>query len=159
MYHPNNELIHTFYRAFDDGDGQTMAACYHDDATFSDPVFPDLSAAEVRAMWQMLCEADDLKVEVSNVSADEDSGQARWDAWYTFTATNRKVHNIIDARFEFQDGLIVSHNDTFDFWRWSRQALGPAGYLLGWTPIVQNKVQSQAGRQLTRWIERRDSNE
>ena len=38
----NQQLIERFYRAFDEGDGDAMAACYAPDARFSDPVFPDL---------------------------------------------------------------------------------------------------------------------
>ncbi|MOA55161.1 hypothetical protein D3C78_1789040 [compost metagenome] len=43
-----------------------------------------------------------------------------------------------------RDGLICQHDDTFDLWRWSRQALGVPGMLLGWSPLVQNKVRLQA---------------
>ena len=53
--HPNEELISRFYTAFAAGDHETMAASYTDDASFSDPVFPHLSADEVGAMWRMFC--------------------------------------------------------------------------------------------------------
>ena len=62
------------------------------------------------------------------------------------------VHNIIDAEFEFRDGLILRHKDTFDLWRWTRQALGATGVLLGWTPMVQNKVRAQGGGGLIKFI-------
>jgi hypothetical protein len=53
--------------------------------------------------------------------------------------------NIIDAKFSFNsDGLIVTHVDTFDLWRWSRMALGCMGITLGWTSFVQNKIRKQA---------------
>ena len=52
--------------------------------------------------------------------------------------------NDIQARFVFRDGKICEHHDTFDLWRWSRQALGTTGLLLGWTPLVQGKVRQQA---------------
>ena len=150
--HPNAQLLTDFYEAFDRHDGKAMAAAYHDDATFSDPVFPDLDAGGVRAMWQMLTSrSDDLRVEFSGIEADDTTGRAHWEAWYTFTTTGRKVHNIIDATFEFRDGKIVRHVDEFDFWRWSREALGLTGVLLGWTPIVRNKVQRTAGSQLEKW--------
>lgn len=152
--HPNAELLTDFYDAFDRHDGQEMASAYHDQAHFSDPVFPDLDAAGVRAMWRMLTSrSDDLRVEVSGIEADDETGKAHWEAWYTFSATGRKVHNIIDATFEFRDGEIVRHVDEFDFWRWSRHALGMTGVLLGWTPIVRNKVQRTAARQLEKWRE------
>jgi hypothetical protein len=34
-------------------------------------------------------------------------------------------------------------------WRWSQQALGMKGLLLGWTPLVRNKVQQTAAASLT----------
>jgi hypothetical protein len=42
----------------------------------------------------------------------------------------------------------AEHRDAFGFHRWARQALGPAGLLLGWTPLVQGKVRAQAARSL-----------
>ncbi len=52
--------------------------------------------------------------------------------------------NRIDATFAFRDGLIVRHQDHFDFARWARQALGLPGLLLGWSSFLQNKVRAQA---------------
>ena len=46
--------------------------------------------------------------------------------------------------FRFADGLIAEHVDEFSFWKWSRQALGPAGLALGWTPVLRTKVGDQA---------------
>lgn len=153
--HKNAELIQRFYTAFNARDGAAMAACYADDASFSDPVFPDLDAAGVRGMWQMLTGQvkDDFKVTVSGIEADDGTGKAHWEAWYTFS-TGRKVHNKIDASFRFKDGLIVRHDDVFDFWAWSRMGLGPLGLLLGWTPFLKNKVRAQAGGQLERYLSR-----
>lgn len=151
--HPNAELLNRFYTAFAARDGATMTACYHPDATFSDPVFPDLRGAEVGGMWRMLTSrAKDLKIEHSAVVADDSTGSAHWEAWYPFSATGRSVHNIIDASFTFKDGLILTHKDDFDFYRWSRQALGPMGWILGWTPIVKNKVRGQAGAGLKKYL-------
>lgn len=151
--HPNAALIQSFYEAFQRCDGATMAAAYHPDASFSDPVFPDLKGPEVGGMWKMLTgRAADLKVEFSGIEADDQGGKAHWEAWYTFSATGRKVHNVIDATFTFRDGRILTHVDVFDFWRWSRQALGTPGLLLGWSPVVKNKVRDQAGRGLKKFL-------
>lgn len=151
---PNADLIRRFYTAFAARDPAGMAACYHDDVRFSDEVFPDLKGPRAGAMWRMLCErGNDLAVTFADVRADDQSGTATWEAVYTFTATGRKVRNRIVARFRFQDGKIVEHRDAFDFWAWSRQALGPAGWLLGWTPALRRKVQRTAGRQLDRCCE------
>ncbi len=145
-------LIERFYRAFQIRDAATMAACYHDHARFSDPVFTDLDAAGARAMWAMLCaRGKDLRVEFRDVYANQNTGSAHWEAWYTFSASGRKVHNVIDAKFEFRDGLILRHTDTFDFHRWAGQALGLTGKLLGGTAFLQNKVRTQGAKGLAEW--------
>jgi ketosteroid isomerase-like protein len=154
----NAALIDRFYEAFGRRDAETMAACYAPDATFSDPVFQNLRGAEVPSMWRMLCEgATDLKVVHSEVRADGDRGSAHWDADYTFSATGRPVHNEIDASFAFRDGLIAEHVDRFDLWKWTRQALGPVGLALGWSPPVQNKVRAQARARLDEFMATRSN--
>jgi ketosteroid isomerase-like protein len=146
------QLITNLYEAFARLDGEAMAACYAPDATFSDPVFPDLRGGRGGHMWRMLTgQAEDLKIEFGDVQADESSGSAHWEAWYPFSATGRSVHNVIDARFTFRDGLIATHVDSFDLWKWTRMALGLPGVLLGWSPMVQNKVRAQAGKALEIW--------
>ena len=146
--HPNAQLLERFYAAFAKRDHAAMAPCYAPDATFADEVFT-LQGAEIGKMWHMLCvNAKEFSVEFRDITADDKSGRAHWEADYLFSATGRKVHNIIDGEFQFRDGLIVAHRDRFNFWSWSRQALGLAGLLLGWTPIVRNKVRSQAARNL-----------
>ena len=138
-------LIDRFYAAFARRDGAGMAACYAPGATFTDPVFGTLDAADAGAMWRMLtARADDLRIEVPERAAEHGRGTARWVARYTFTQTGRPVVNDVHARFGFADGLITEHVDEFSFWRWSRQALGPAGLALGWTPMLRSKVRGQA---------------
>ena len=150
--HENEQLLRRFYDAFARGDADTMAASYHDEASFSDQVFPDLNASQVRSMWRMLsAQASDLRAESSAIRADAARGSAHWDAYYTFSPTRKKVHNAIDATFEFRDGLIYRHIDSFGFWRWSKQALGLTGALMGWNPVLRTVVRQQAARQLAAW--------
>jgi len=154
--HPNAQLLTDFYSAFQRRDAQAMAACYHPDAEFSDPAFPGLRHARVTSMWTMLCErGKDLELTFRDVQADDRTGRAHWDARYTFGATGRKVLNRIDAEFEFRDGKIVRHHDSFDFYAWSRQALGLMGLLLGWTPLLKNKVRAQARGTLAKYMKER----
>jgi hypothetical protein len=151
--HPNEHLIHQFYSAFQNKDYRTMQDSYHPNAEFSDPVFQNLSANEVKAMWQMLItSATDLQVLSSDVLADDRNGKCQWQAWYTFTATGNKVHNIINATFVFKEGKIVKHYDHFNFWRWSKMALGRPGKLLGWTPFIKNKVSRAARKRLEKFM-------
>ena len=143
--HPNAELIARFYAALNAKDGAAMAASYAPDGTFEDPAFGRLNADEAGAMWRMLTSrAGDLTVEVSEITADDRTGSAHWVAHYTFTQTGRRVVNDIHASFRFADGLIVEHEDRFDWWRWARQALGPAGLLMGWNPLFHNAVRKKA---------------
>ena len=150
--HPNAELIHRFYTAFSRRDHQTMAACYHADAEFSDPVFQRLEGSDIGAMWRMLCvRGTDLELTYDGVEADDSTGSAKWQPVYTFDATGRKVHNRVAASFIFEDGAIRRHTDVFDLYRWTRMALGPPGYLLGWSGMLQNKVRRTAGRALEKF--------
>ncbi|MCA9925167.1 MAG: nuclear transport factor 2 family protein [Anaerolineales bacterium] len=148
----HQQLIESFYAAFQQRDYANMIACYHDEVRFSDPVFTDLRGLQAKAMWHMLCErGQDLQVTFRDVTAAEQMGQAHWEATYTFS-TGRKVHNVVDASFVFRNGLIVEHRDSFDLWRWTRMALGPTGMLLGWSPFVQNKVRQTAVSSLQKFI-------
>ena len=153
--HPNAQTIEHFYSSFSHRDYASMISCYAPEIQFSDEVFT-LSGKAAGAMWHMLCESGkDLTVTFRDIHADDAHGAhgtAHWEATYTFSASGRKVHNIIDAEFDFNSGQIVRHRDRFDFWRWSRQALGPTGLLLGWTPFVRAKVQATAARRLEKFI-------
>lgn len=138
----SRDTIERFYGAFARKDGDAMAACYAPDVRFSDPAFGELRGDEAGDMWRMLTgRAQDLVVTL----AEHDETSAHWLADYTFASTGRKVHNDVRASFAFDaDGLITEHDDRFSFHAWSRQALGPVGLLLGWTPLLQRKVRSQA---------------
>jgi ketosteroid isomerase-like protein len=154
--HPNAELIHRFYTSFQNRDARAMAACYDPAVRFSDEVFVDLDGVHAAGMWQMLCErGKDLKIEFRDITADDAAGSAHWEAWYTFSATGRSVHNKIDARFEFRGGKIIRHRDSFNFWAWSSQALGLTGLLLGWSGFVKKRVRVQAAKSLASFLRER----
>lgn len=145
----NNALITRFYEACNRLDAEAMAACYTDDVLFSDPVFGELRGQQAGDMWRMLTSrAKDFSLTFDSVRADERSGAAHWVATYLFSQTGNTVINDIQARFVFRDGKIAEHHDQFDLWRWSRQALGAKGLLLGWTPFVQNAIRAQAQKGL-----------
>lgn len=159
--HPNQKSIETFYSAFARLDADTMAGCYAPEAQFDDEVFSLRGQRDVAGMWRMLCEAtqargrDDWRLTYCGVHAGADMGEAHWDAHYRFSSTGRIVDNSIDARFAFDpQGRILTHRDSFDFWRWSRQALGTPGYLLGWTPQLRAKVRRRARVSLSRFLAR-----
>lgn len=147
------DLIDKFYAAFSDGNADKMISCYHKDAEFNDPAFGDLDYDQVCAMWRMLLErSDDLKISYKNAWSENDFGGVDWEAKYTFSKTGRLVHNVIDAKFQFKEGLIIGHRDYFDFHRWSSMALGTPGKLLGWTEYLRKKVKNQCSDLLDKYM-------
>ncbi len=146
---PNAQLIARFYEAFARLDASEMAKCYHPEATFTDEAFVNLTHEQTIAMWTMLCSrAKNFNLTFSDIQADDLRGKAHWEPIYTFTTTGRLVHNVIDSEFEFKDGKIWRQRDRFDFYRWSRQAFGMTGVLLGWTGFLRGKVQAEAAKGL-----------
>lgn len=145
------ELLERFYTAFQKLDWETMTSCYHPEATFKDPAFT-LSGAEVGLMWKMLCtRAKDFDLSFNVAKVNDTQGEVNWEANYLFSKTGRKVNNKIKANITFKDGLIYQHHDDFNFWRWSRQAIGLPAYLLGWSSAFQNAVSKQAMAQLSQF--------
>lgn len=138
--------ISAFYTAFQESDAEKMANCYHKDVTFYDPAFETLEGKHASNMWRMLLKQADknMKIRFSNVWANDTEGGAQWEADYLFSKTGRLVKNKITAQFQFKDGKIIEHNDSFNLWKWSGMALGPVGYLLGFTSLVKNKIRNQA---------------
>lgn len=151
----HKQLIETFYTAFKNKDYRTMQACYSDKAEFTDEVFKNLNAKEVRNMWEMLIKrGTDLQITFQNVEVTGFTGSAEWIATYSFGPKKRKVINKIRAEFLFENGKIVKHNDHFSFYKWSRQALGTPGLVLGWTSFLKNKVQKTAMKGLKDFMEK-----
>lgn len=147
------QLITRFYTAFAAKDYKGMQQCYAANVEFSDNAFPGLKGKQAWAMWHMLTSASaDMVLTFTNVEADETKGSADWVATYTLSLTGRKVINRIHANFEFKDGKIIQHTDTFDFWKWASQAFGLKGWLLGWTPFFKNKVQTTTRARLQAFI-------
>jgi len=148
--------IERFYTAFAKLDADTMQACYAPQATFDDEAFSLRGPREIGGMWHMLCDATKAKglADWKLVFSQVTNNSAHWDANYRFSSTGRLVLNRIDASFEFDaQGLITRHTDRFDFWTWSRQALGMPGLLLGWSPFLRNKVRATAADNLKRYLE------
>lgn len=144
-----DELIVALYDAMNRHDGAAMAACYAADARFEDPAFGELRGEDVGRMWRMLTgRAEDLTVELAEHEAAGSSGSAHWIAHYTFS-TGRPVVNDIRATYRFDDdGLIAEHDDVFDLRKWAGQALGPAGKVMGLTPLLKVMIQRQTSKQL-----------
>ena len=150
----SKNTLEKFYHSFQQLDAKTMATCYHKDVIFNDPVFKDLHYDEVIAMWEMLIKRSkgNLEIDYHTVMGDDKMAQCIWEADYEFSKTGNPVHNIIHATMEFEDGLIIKHTDEFDFWRWSKMALGLTGVLMGWSPYLKNRVQKVAKMSLEKYM-------
>lgn len=145
------EPIITFYSAFKNLDAESMVACYHDDIVFEDPAFGVLKGDHAKNMWRMLIASQkgkDFKVTYSNISSNDHKGNAKWEAQYVFSKTGRPVHNKITAHFEFKDGKILKHTDTFNLHTWSKQAFGFKGLLFGGTSFFKKKLNQQTNEML-----------
>lgn len=151
----NRSVIEKFYQSFQKLDAAGMNACYSDYPLFNDPVFGMLEGQEVKAMWEMLCKnAKNFKLGYSDIQLlDDEYCTCRWTATYTFSRTGRKVVNEIKAHMRIQDGKITEHTDQFDFWKWSRQALGVSGWILGWSHYLRNKVHKSAVAGLSKYMQ------
>lgn len=142
-----------FYEAFRAKDGNAMARCYGPEATFSDPVFPQLKGPEVGGMWKMLCNrSQDIKIDYHVKKLTPENAIVEWNAYYTFSKTGRKVHNRVSSHLQIKGDHVISHIDTFDFYAWSRQAFGLLGVILGRTRFLKNKVRKEAANSLHQFL-------
>ena len=150
----NFELLDKFYSSFKHGDANLMNDCYHPNVEFKDPAFGILKEGKPSLMWEMLLSNKEAapKISFKILEADVHSGKAEWKAEYFFGPQKRRVINNVKSEFIFNDGKIIKHTDTFDIWKWSKQALGPLGYLLGWTPLMKVIVQKMANKNLDKYM-------
>lgn len=158
----NKQTLERFYAAFAELDARTMGECYAPAARFQDEIFYLRGQNEAAGMWGMLCDAaratqknrEAWQLQTKRIEADEYSGLVEWQVRYRFNSTGRLVTNQVTAKFEFnEDRLIVRHRDAFNFWHWSRQALGVSGLLLGWSPYLRREVSKIAMGNLKRYME------
>ncbi len=152
----NQELISKFYTAFSEGNAKSMVECYHEDIVFYDPAFGELKGKRAMKMWEMLLSQKSAatKITFSNIQTTSDLGSVDWVAEYVFGKKKRKVVNKVHADFKFSDGKIIEHTDTFNIWKWSQQAMGLPGYLLGWTSFMKAKIQQTTNRRLDEFIKK-----
>jgi ketosteroid isomerase-like protein len=154
----NEKIITRFYDAFQQLNFTVMQDCYSEDAVFSDPGFGLLPPGTVHDMWEMLCtRAKNFSLTYSNIQLlDDEYATCNWIANYTFSKTGRLVENRVKAHLRIQNGKITEHTDEFDPWKWSRQALGFSGWLLGWSSFFRTRVQRNAVRGLSDFIREKE---
>lgn len=154
----NEQLISSFYTAFQNLEHKKMNECYSDEIVFFDPAFGLLRGEEVKAMWEMLCKnVSGFSLVYGNILAlDDQYFTCDWVASYTFSKTGRRVVNKIKAHMMIVDGKIIEHSDGFSLHKWSMMALGFSGWLFGWNSFFQNKIKRQARRNLEKFMEQKN---
>ena len=154
----NQDLIKKFYTSFSKSDYERMTSCYHKDVVFQDPAFGTLRDGRPSQMWEMLLSRakGNISISFEDIKADENTGSARWTAIYEYGPKKRQVTNNVTAAFTFKDGKIIEHTDNFDLWSWTKQAMGPVGYLLGWSSFIKNKIQKTTNSQLDSFIAKKN---
>ncbi len=153
-----DELINNFYMSFQKLDYKGMNNCYSADIVFFDPAFGLLRGDEAKSMWEMLCKnAKDFSLTFGNIQhLDDEYSTCDWVANYTFSKTGKKVVNKIRANMRFENGKIAEHSDAFSLHKWSSQALGFMGWLLGWNRFFQRQIQNKARQNLMAFMKKRN---
>ena len=142
------QLLNQFYSSFQKGNYMGMNACYADNIRFEDPAFGVLEGDRARSIWNMLLLKGQSTITYDIVESTLTSGKVNWTASYKYGPHKRPVINHVNATFEISNGLIISHQDKFDLWQWSRQALGMSGLFLGWSNFMKDKIQQKTNRML-----------
>jgi ketosteroid isomerase-like protein len=152
----NKELITKFYDSFAKGDIERMIDCYHDDIVFQDPAFGTLKGEMAKNMWRMLLSRREATTNItySNVQETSEGGTSQWVASYIYGPKKRKIVNLVSAQMVISEGKITIHTDTFDMWKWTSQALGTTGYLLGWSSFFKGKIQQKLNRLLNKHVQK-----
>ena len=158
MTNIQEDVAQQFYTAFAKKDYLELARFYHNDLSFTDPAFGTLSRSETLAMWEMLfTSADDLDINFKLLTSGDNFVVVEWRANYSFGSKKRFVKNIIKAKLLIEDDLIIRHIDSFNLYRWSRQAMGIAGWLIGWTGFFRRKLQKQTRSRLASFISKKSN--
>lgn len=154
----HQELLEHFYHSFKYKKVDDMLACYHNEIEFTDPAFGTLKSDEVKNMWRMqLGRSTPLTMDYHNISADALKGSAHWTASYIFTKTNRPVINNVTGHFEFRDGKIIKHVDSFDLHRWAKQALGYKSTILHTFGLLEISIQRKSKQALKDYMKKNDT--
>lgn len=134
---PNARLLQRLFTSLNEHDPHGMSDCYHPEAAFCDIAFDLHGREQIGAMWRMIC-VGDITATFDIIQVDEHAAQVRLVDDYTFVtkpgsgSNGRRVHNIIDSHFRFEQGMIIEHHDYCDPRIWAAMALGGiTGFLAG----------------------------
>lgn len=148
------EILQNYYDVFQNLELDKMSNYYHSDVEFYDHAFGTLNKDELMAMWSMLFHKafKSLTIEVSNIKVVDNIGFAHVECYYTYSLTNRKVHNIIDTTIKFKEDKIIKQIDIFNLKRWAEQSLGWKQSVFAGTTFFKNRLQKQTGTALDKYL-------
>ncbi len=154
----NYQLLLTFFTAFAKKDLDAMLDCYHKNVVYDDVSFGKQQQEKAKAVWRFLIKnvGEKAVITFSNIQTSATSGQANGTITYYFG--KRKITNEITATFHFQDGKIIYHKDEYNLWKWSQQAFGFVGYLIGWSLAFRWLIRWQMQRSLQAFIRHQSDN-
>ena len=153
--HPNAEILQQLFSGLNQHDHEAMAACYQQNATFTDIAFQLQGKKQIQAMWHMICEPEgrpaDIRAMFHIIHADDHAGWVNLIDEYTFGPRRNRVTNVIDSHFCFAGGLIVSQNDFCDSRSWATMAIGGfSGFLAGEFRFLRSRKAAGLLREFTR---------
>lgn len=145
------QALERFFDAMQRCDTEALRTSYHPALRFDDPLISTTSVGDRLDWCGMLWSPRDAdgqriwQLELEEVRTRGALATARWNLRYRYTPTKRLIDQALHSHFSFDaDGRITTQRDSFDFWRWSRQAHGLLGLLLGWTPLMWDQAREQA---------------
>ena len=117
-------------------------------------MFGELNGDSVKKMWEMLLSNKDaqFKLTFSDIHEKNNFVYAKWQASYYYGPHKRFVVNSVNAKFKFSENKIILHEDQFNLWKWSKQAIGLPGVILGWSNFFKSKLQTEANKKLNKFI-------
>jgi hypothetical protein len=152
MTHPNAATLHRLLTGLQEHQPDTMASCYHADATFEDIAFRRRGRQEIHEMWRMICLGDsELKATFEILHVDDHTARVHLVDDYKFGKDKRPVINVIDSHFVFRGDLIIEHRDFCDTHAWAKAAIGGiTGVIVGRVGFIRRFM---AGRKLKKFLQ------
>ncbi|HEX6632714.1 MAG TPA: nuclear transport factor 2 family protein [Usitatibacter sp.] len=148
--HPHESVVRRLYAALAARGAEEAAACYHPEIFYSEPLHPRLRGDAVRDLWRMrLAPGEAYEIRLDEASGGADGATARWTVRARVRGRPVEIHG--RSLFAFRDGRISRQYDHYSLWRWSAQALGPAGAAFGWLGPVRWALRTRARRALERF--------
>jgi hypothetical protein len=148
--HSHESLVRQLFAALAARRPEDAAACYHPEVFYSEPLHPRLRGESVIDLWRMrLAPGEPYDIRLDEASGGGDGAAARWTVRTRVRGREVEIHG--RSLFAFREGRISRHYDHYSLWRWSAQALGPAGAAFGWLGPVRWALRTRARRALERF--------